>query len=67
MIRENTEAGTANAIRTQFHSLADSVSPRLQAEAGFAAVNRMVDLAEKTWTSGDWKQTSLLFGQAMRI
>ena len=30
------------------------------------AESKLADLAEKAWTTGDWKQTGLLFGQAMQ-
>lgn len=71
LIRENTEAGAAAAIRAQFQSLAGSVSKRLQEDDGFAEKtkpekNDMLALAEKAWNSGDWKQISLLYGQAMQ-
>ena len=66
LIRDNTEAGTAAGARSQYNNLAGSVSERLQADEEFAALSKLADLAERAWTTGDWKQTNMLFGQAMQ-
>lgn len=64
LIRDNAEAGTAAATRSQYNNLVGSVSERLQVDEEFAALGKLAELAEKAWTSGDWKQTNMLFGQA---
>ncbi|MBC8874213.1 MAG: SUMF1/EgtB/PvdO family nonheme iron enzyme, partial [Planctomycetes bacterium] len=66
LIRDNAQAGTAAATRSQYQNLVGSVSKRLQGEEEFAALGKLADLAEQAWTSGDWKQTNMLFGQAMQ-
>ncbi len=66
LIRDNAEAGKAATIRSQYDALATSVCERLQAEDEFAAFGKLAEPAEKAWTSGDWKQTDMLFGQAVQ-
>jgi formylglycine-generating enzyme required for sulfatase activity/tRNA A-37 threonylcarbamoyl transferase component Bud32 len=66
LIRDNTDAGAATATRGQFQTLAANVPPRLKNHDGMTAFSRMAELAEQAWEEGDWKQTGLLFGQAMQ-
>jgi len=64
LTRDNTEAGAAAAIRSEYNALAASVCERLQEEGEFAVFGELAELAENAWAAGDWKQTNMLFGQA---